>query len=41
MSALAITCMLFVCSFVWGGFALLLARAVRREAAKARAGSGS
>lgn len=34
MSGLAVTWMVLVCGFVWGGFALLLAWAVRREGEK-------
>jgi hypothetical protein len=34
MSGVAITLMILVCGFVWGGFVLLLARAVRREGEK-------
>jgi len=34
MSGLAVTLMVLVCGFVWGGFILLLGRAVRREGRK-------
>lgn len=34
MSNLALVTMLLICGFVWGGFALLLMRALRREGAK-------
>lgn len=34
MSDLATVMMVLICGFIWGGFALLLARAVRREGAK-------
>jgi len=40
MSALAVTTMIVVCGFVWGGFAVLLARAIGREGAKRRDGRG-
>ncbi|HEX6200876.1 MAG TPA: MetS family NSS transporter small subunit [Thermoanaerobaculia bacterium] len=36
MSAAAVVMMLVVCSIVWGGFAVLLVRAVRMEGAKSR-----
>ena len=35
MSVLALTFLVLVGGFVWGGFLLLLVRAVRSEAAKA------
>lgn len=35
MNPAAITMMAVVCSFVWGGFTVLLVRAVRMEGAKA------
>ncbi len=38
MSAAAIVFIVLVCGFVWGGFLLLLIRAVRSEAAKGRTG---
>ncbi len=37
MSALAIVFMILVCSFIWGGFTLLLIRAVRCEGRKSAA----
>ena len=40
MSAAAVVFMVLIGGFVWGGFALLLARAVRREAGK-RGADGS
>lgn len=40
MSALAVTSMIVVAGIVWGGFALLLGRAVRREAAKSSRADG-
>ncbi|HEX2254337.1 MAG TPA: MetS family NSS transporter small subunit [Thermoanaerobaculia bacterium] len=36
MSPLAVVVMVLVCGTVWGGFALLLTRAVRREGGKRR-----
>lgn len=36
MSAVAIAMMAVICSFVWGGFLGLLARAVRMEGTKVR-----
>lgn len=36
MSALAMVTMVGICGFVWGGFLVLLVRAVRMEGAKAR-----
>lgn len=36
MSFIAIASMVLVCGIVWGGFILLLARAVRREGVKAK-----
>lgn len=36
MSGLAVVMMVAICSFVWGGFALLLIRALTREGAKQR-----
>lgn len=36
MSAVALTVMISVCGFVWGGFVYLLARALRSEDAKKR-----
>lgn len=36
MTSVAWMTLIAVCGFVWGGFLLLLARAIRREAAKAR-----
>lgn len=38
MSPIALKVMILVCGFIWGGFALLLARALRREGAKKRGG---
>lgn len=38
MSAGAVWLMVLVCSFVWGGFVVLLVRAVSSEGAKARDG---
>jgi len=38
MSTLATVMMVLICSFIWGGFTLLLARALRREGAKLGAG---
>ena len=35
MSIEAIVVMVLVCGFVWGGFVLLLVRAIREEGAKA------
>lgn len=40
LDGLAIGTMVAVCGFVWGGFALLLSRAIRREGAKRRDGRG-
>lgn len=40
MSGAAVTVMVLVCGFVWGGFGLLLTRAVRRESVKRRGGPG-
>lgn len=40
MSATAVVMMVLICGVVWGGFALLLARAVRREGRKGRAADG-
>jgi len=40
LDALAIATMAVVCGFVWGGFAVLLARAIGREGAKRRDGRG-
>lgn len=37
MSALAIAMMTGICSFVWGGFLVLLVRALRKEGAKTAA----
>ena len=34
MSGLAISVMLLICTFVWGGFVFLLVRAVRCEGSK-------
>lgn len=41
MSDLSVVFMVLVCGFVWGGFALLLTRAVRRESTKRRTSSDS
>ncbi len=38
MSGLAILMMALICGLVWGGFLLLLARAVRAEGAKSEVG---
>ena len=35
MSTSALTVMIVICGFVWGGFTLLLTRAIRKEGAKA------
>ena len=35
MSASALVVMIAVCSLIWGGFATLLVRAMRRESGKA------
>lgn len=40
MSPTAIATMIVICGVVWGGFAFLLARAVRSESAKKREGGG-
>lgn len=40
MTTLAVVMMALICGFVWGGFASLLVRAVRREGAKARRQAG-
>lgn len=40
MSGQAILMMVLVGGFVWGGFLVLLARALRKEGAKTRAGDG-
>lgn len=37
MSGVGIATMLVICGFVWGGFAVLLVRAWRREASKSPA----
>lgn len=37
MSALAIASMAIIATFVWGGFATLLVRALRRESGKREA----
>lgn len=37
MTGSAIVIMVVVCSFVWGGFSILLARAVRSEGRKSAA----
>ena len=34
MTATAVTAMVLICGVVWGGFAALLMRAVRREGSK-------
>ncbi len=34
MSGVAITMMVVICGIVWGGFALLISRAIRKEAMK-------
>ena len=39
MSGLAVFVMIVICGIVWGGFAVLIALAVRKEAAKARLSS--
>jgi len=39
MSGLAVSVMIVICGIVWGGFALLVARAVRKEAVKVRRSS--
>lgn len=39
MDTAAIVMMVAICTFVWGGFLLLLVRAVRREGAKRRESS--
>ena len=36
MTSLAVVTMLVICGTVWGGFAALVVRAVRRESAKVR-----
>jgi len=36
VSAAALITMLVVCTFVWGGFLVLLVRALRREARKTK-----
>lgn len=36
MTASALVVMVAVCSLVWGGFALLLVRAVRQESGKSK-----
>lgn len=36
MSGAALACMAVVCAVVWGGFAALLTRAVRRERRRTR-----
>lgn len=36
MSGLAVAMMVAICGFVWGGFLLLLGRALRSESRKAR-----
>jgi len=41
MSSLAIGVMVLICSLIWGGFLLLLARAVRLEGVKGRAPEGA
>lgn len=38
MSGPAIVFMIVVCSFIWGGFSLLLARAIRSEGRKSKEG---
>lgn len=38
MSAVAVASMVVICGLVWGGFAVLLTTAVRREGAKQREG---
>lgn len=40
MTATAIATMALICGFVWGGFVLLLSRAVRREGRKRRSSEG-
>ena len=41
MSTLAVAMMVGICTFVWGGFLLLLSRAVRSEGRKRDAKAGS
>lgn len=38
MTPIAVKTMIAICGFVWGGFTLLLVRALRREGAKKRGG---
>lgn len=40
MSSTAITLMIVICGLVWGGFLVLLTRALRREGAKQRSEGG-
>ena len=40
MSGTAVMMMLLICGVVWGGFALLLTRAVRREGRKGGTSDG-
>lgn len=40
MSSGAVAVMAVVCTFVWGGFVVLLTRAVRQEGAKERGRTG-
>ncbi len=40
MSTTAVMIMIAICSFVWGGFAAFLIRAVRHEGAKRRSAAG-
>lgn len=37
MTTTALVTMILICTLVWGGFAVLLVRAVRREGRKRRA----
>jgi hypothetical protein len=37
MSGIAVTMMVLICGLVWGGFAYLLIRALRKEGAKREA----
>lgn len=40
MSGQAILVMTLICGFVWGGFGVLLTRAIRRESVKREHGKG-
>jgi hypothetical protein len=41
MSTTAVVTMVLICGVVWGGFALLLTRALRHEGRKTRDGGGA